>query len=81
MNEKNNCEVFEKAKAEKLTLEDEALKGVSGGEGDGICFNVVCEGHVCTNDECYVDGGCSNDGSFSPCENDNACKGDWNPVL
>ena len=81
MNEKNNCEVFEKAKAEKLTLEDEALEGVSGGEGDGMCVNVVCYEDVCTNVECCFDSGCTIDGSFSPCEKDNACKGDWTPAL
>ena len=31
MNEKNNCEVFEKAQAEKLAVEDDALEKVSGG--------------------------------------------------
>ena len=81
MNEKEMPEGFEKARAEKLMLEDEALEGVSGGEGDGMCVNVVCYEDVCTNVVCCFDSGCTIDGSSLPCEKDNACKGDWNPAL
>ena len=51
MDEKTKPEAFEKAKAEKLTLEDEALKGVSGGDCiDGGCYHNSCPFHACDSD-------------------------------